>query len=153
MGVHITVRHSLFLQDVESRNQHTTCTNLCLYKIMSTEKEILKHLELMLIEWIVISICLCIPGLVETCADDVCNVGNLTTLLLIVCLQLIVSFCCFGKESLANDGVNLFCCNRNALAESVDNLHQFTAIYILSSDYIVKLKLGNGNGPYLAPKR
>ena len=152
MGVHVTVRQSLFLQYVESRNQHTTSTNLCLDKFLRTEKEVLKHLKLMLIEWIVISVCLSIRSLVETCADYVCNVGNLTTLLLIVCLQLIVSFCCFSKESLANDGINLFCCDWNTLAETVDNLCEKATIDIGSIDNVIKLELSNGNSPNLATK-
>ena len=152
MGVHISIREGFFLQYVESRNQHTTCTDLCLDQFLSTEKEVLKHLKLMFIEWIVISVCLSIRSLVETCADDVGNVGNLTTILLIVCLQQIISFCCFCKESLANDCVNLFCCDWNTLTETVDNLCEKATIDIGSIDNVIKLKLCNGNSPYLATK-
>ena len=106
----------------------------------------------MLIEWEVVSVCLCVGCFVKTCTYNIGNVGNLSAILLIVVLQEVVTVCGLGQESLADNHVHFLGCNGDALLEAVDNLSQQTAIDIGAVDDIIQLKLGNGNRPNFATK-
>ena len=104
----------------------------------------------MLIEWEVVSVCLCVGCFVETCTYNIGNVGNLSAILLIVVLQEVVTVCGLGQESLADNHVHFLGCNGDALLETVNNLCQQTTVDIGAIDDIIQLKLSNGNSPYLA---
>ena len=106
----------------------------------------------MLIEREVVGVCLCVRSLIEAYTDDVGNVRNLPTILLIVVLQKIITVSSLGEESLPDNHIHFLGCNRDAFFETIDNLCQQTTIDIGAVDNIIQLELGNGNCPYFATK-
>ena len=86
MSVDVFVRKSLFLQYIECGNQHSSSTHLRLDKLLSTKQEVLKHLKLMLIERKIVCVCFGIRCFVKSRADNIGNIGNLTTVLFIIIL-------------------------------------------------------------------